>query len=160
MKKSDLYRISLLREKLQRNSVFCLLLWTQTHSLVNVFASLRSQCYMDHNRPVNGSDPQYPLCAMQLSSHMSAVTSTPTCMRRNSISFSMSNGQPGNLTASQSQNNNLSTLPVPICGCFELYWALPGLFIHSKCCDMVKTFNKLAFIGNYCFLIYYFTCFS
>ncbi|XP_043990609.1 nicastrin [Gambusia affinis] len=52
------------------------------------------QCYMDHNRPVNGSDPQYPLCAMQLSSHMSAVTNTPTCMRRNSISFSMSNGQP------------------------------------------------------------------
>ncbi|XP_027875922.1 nicastrin isoform X1 [Xiphophorus couchianus] len=55
---------------------------------------LLRQCYMDHNRPVNGSDPQYPLCAMQLSSHMSAVTSTPTCMRRNSISFSMSNGQP------------------------------------------------------------------
>ncbi|KAM4727874.1 nicastrin [Anableps anableps] len=49
------------------------------------------QCYMDHNRPVNGSNPQYPLCAMQLFSHMSAVTNTPTCMRRNSISFSMSN---------------------------------------------------------------------
>uniref|UniRef100_A0A3B5MQJ6 Nicastrin n=1 Tax=Xiphophorus couchianus TaxID=32473 RepID=A0A3B5MQJ6_9TELE len=48
---------------------------------------LLRQCYMDHNRPVNGSDPQYPLCAMQLSSHMSAVTSTPTCMRRNSINM-------------------------------------------------------------------------
>lgn len=48
------------------------------------------QCYMDHNRPENGSEPQYPLCAMQLFSHMSAVTDTPTCMRRNSLSFSMS----------------------------------------------------------------------
>ncbi|XP_015255039.1 PREDICTED: nicastrin [Cyprinodon variegatus] len=48
------------------------------------------QCYMDHNRALNGSDPQYPLCAMQLFSHMSAVTNTATCMRRNSISFSIS----------------------------------------------------------------------
>ncbi|CAL1579108.1 unnamed protein product [Knipowitschia caucasica] len=43
------------------------------------------QCYQDHNRGENGSIPQYPLCAMQLSSHMSAVTDTPTCMRRNRI---------------------------------------------------------------------------
>ncbi|XP_047223656.1 nicastrin isoform X2 [Girardinichthys multiradiatus] len=50
------------------------------------------QCYVDHNRPVNGSDPQYPLCAMQLFSHMSAVTNTATCMRRNSIIFSISPG--------------------------------------------------------------------
>ncbi|KAL7386831.1 hypothetical protein ABVT39_014422 [Epinephelus coioides] len=48
------------------------------------------QCYMDHNRPVNGSNPQYPLCAMQLYSHMSAVTDTATCMRRNDINFSIS----------------------------------------------------------------------
>nr|XP_033507091.1 nicastrin [Epinephelus lanceolatus] len=48
------------------------------------------QCYMDHNRPVNGSSPQYPLCAMQLYSHMSAVTDTATCMRRNDINFSIS----------------------------------------------------------------------
>ncbi|XP_070701693.1 nicastrin [Pempheris klunzingeri] len=48
------------------------------------------QCYMDHNRAVNGSTPQYPLCAMQLYSHMSAVTNTATCMRRNDISFSIS----------------------------------------------------------------------
>uniref|UniRef100_UPI0037E7ED1C nicastrin n=1 Tax=Semicossyphus pulcher TaxID=241346 RepID=UPI0037E7ED1C len=48
------------------------------------------QCYMDHNRAVNGSTPQYPLCAMQLYSHMSAVTDTATCMRRNDINFSIS----------------------------------------------------------------------
>ncbi|TDH05653.1 hypothetical protein EPR50_G00124550 [Perca flavescens] len=48
------------------------------------------QCYMDHNRAVNGSSPQYPLCAMQLYSHMSAVTDTATCMRRNDINFSIS----------------------------------------------------------------------
>ncbi|XP_017266646.1 nicastrin isoform X2 [Kryptolebias marmoratus] len=47
------------------------------------------QCYMDHNRAANGSVPQYPLCAMQLFSHMSAVTDTVTCMRRNSINFSI-----------------------------------------------------------------------
>ncbi|XP_070775044.1 nicastrin isoform X1 [Enoplosus armatus] len=48
------------------------------------------QCYMEHNRAVNGSTPQYPLCAMQLYSHMSAVTDTATCMRRNDINFSIS----------------------------------------------------------------------
>uniref|UniRef100_A0A671W029 Nicastrin n=1 Tax=Sparus aurata TaxID=8175 RepID=A0A671W029_SPAAU len=48
------------------------------------------QCYLDHNRAVNGSTPQYPLCAMQLYSHMSAVTDTATCMRRNDINFSIS----------------------------------------------------------------------
>ncbi|XP_073347489.1 nicastrin [Pagrus major] len=48
------------------------------------------QCYLDHNRAVNGSTPQYPLCAMQLYSHMSAVTDTTTCMRRNDINFSIS----------------------------------------------------------------------
>nr|XP_046264044.1 nicastrin [Scatophagus argus] len=47
------------------------------------------QCYLDHNRAVNGSSPQYPLCAMQLYSHMSAVTDTATCMRRNDINFSI-----------------------------------------------------------------------
>ncbi|KAJ0059332.1 hypothetical protein NL108_015517, partial [Boleophthalmus pectinirostris] len=43
------------------------------------------QCYLDHNIGVNGSAPEYPLCAMQLFSHMSAVTDTPTCIRRNKI---------------------------------------------------------------------------
>uniref|UniRef100_A0A7N6FI81 Nicastrin n=1 Tax=Anabas testudineus TaxID=64144 RepID=A0A7N6FI81_ANATE len=47
------------------------------------------QCYYDHNHVVNGSAPQYPLCAMQLYSHMSAVTDTATCMRRNDINFSL-----------------------------------------------------------------------
>ncbi|XP_047446095.1 nicastrin isoform X2 [Mugil cephalus] len=48
------------------------------------------QCYFEHNRAANGSKPQYPLCAMQLFSHMSAVTDTATCMRRSHISFSLS----------------------------------------------------------------------
>uniref|UniRef100_A0A673WSE6 Nicastrin n=1 Tax=Salmo trutta TaxID=8032 RepID=A0A673WSE6_SALTR len=48
------------------------------------------QCYFDHNRVVNGSGLQYPLCAMQLFSHMYAVTDTATCMRRGSIDFSTS----------------------------------------------------------------------
>ncbi|XP_037537832.1 nicastrin [Nematolebias whitei] len=47
------------------------------------------QCYMDHNRPLDGSAPRYPLCAMQLFSHMSAVTDTVTCIRRSSINFSL-----------------------------------------------------------------------
>ncbi|XP_062337530.1 nicastrin [Osmerus eperlanus] len=43
------------------------------------------QCYFQHNRPANSSAPVYPLCAMQLYSHMHAVTDTATCMRRNDI---------------------------------------------------------------------------
>ncbi|XP_044305125.1 nicastrin isoform X1 [Varanus komodoensis] len=48
------------------------------------------QCYHTYNAPRNGSTPQYPLCAMQLSSHMHAVTSTVTCMRRNAIQSTVS----------------------------------------------------------------------
>ncbi|RVE60976.1 hypothetical protein OJAV_G00166020 [Oryzias javanicus] len=47
------------------------------------------RCYMEHNRAVNGSSPQYPLCAMQLMSHMAAVTDTATCMRRNAPTVSL-----------------------------------------------------------------------
>lgn len=54
-------------------------------------AFLHLQCYLDHNLAVNNT-PQYPLCAMQLYSHMSAVTDTATCMRRNDINFSISPG--------------------------------------------------------------------
>ncbi|KAJ8012287.1 hypothetical protein DPEC_G00067100 [Dallia pectoralis] len=43
------------------------------------------QCYVDHNLVENGTTPQYPLCALQLFSHMSAVTDTATCMRRNDV---------------------------------------------------------------------------
>uniref|UniRef100_A0A8C1Z7L6 Nicastrin n=1 Tax=Cyprinus carpio TaxID=7962 RepID=A0A8C1Z7L6_CYPCA len=43
------------------------------------------KCYEDHNQRVNGSAPQYPLCAMQLFSHMHAVTDTVTCMRRTDL---------------------------------------------------------------------------
>ncbi|NXI45574.1 NICA protein, partial [Galbula dea] len=48
------------------------------------------QCYQEHNLPQNGSGPEYPLCAMQLFSHMHAVTNTVTCMRRSSIQSSFS----------------------------------------------------------------------
>ncbi|XP_042295200.1 nicastrin [Sceloporus undulatus] len=48
------------------------------------------QCYQTYNHPHNGSIPQYPLCAMQLSSHMHAVTSTVTCMRRSAIQSTFS----------------------------------------------------------------------
>ncbi|XP_063001968.1 nicastrin [Elgaria multicarinata webbii] len=48
------------------------------------------QCYHAYNAPRNGSVPQYPLCAMQLSSHMHAVTSTVTCMRRSAIQSTFS----------------------------------------------------------------------
>ncbi|XP_051557452.1 nicastrin isoform X1 [Myxocyprinus asiaticus] len=43
------------------------------------------QCYELHNKRVNGSGPEYPLCAMQLFSHMHAVTDTVTCMRRTDL---------------------------------------------------------------------------
>ncbi|XP_077086613.1 nicastrin [Siphateles boraxobius] len=43
------------------------------------------KCYEDHNLRVNGSAPHYPLCAMQLFSHMHAVTDTVTCMRRTDL---------------------------------------------------------------------------
>ncbi|XP_026061189.1 nicastrin-like [Carassius auratus] len=43
------------------------------------------KCYEDHNQRVNGSAPQYPLCAMQLFSHMHAATDTVTCMRRTDL---------------------------------------------------------------------------
>ncbi|KAL6103809.1 ncstn [Pungitius sinensis] len=73
------------------------------------------QCYMDHNRAANGSTPQYPLCAMQLLSHMSAVSDTATCMRRSELSsFSLNPGQDtvcdpladNNIWASTSPLNN------------------------------------------------------
>ncbi|PKU29558.1 hypothetical protein llap_20138 [Limosa lapponica baueri] len=48
------------------------------------------QCYQNHNVPRDGSVPEYPLCAMQLFSHMHAVTSTVTCMRRSSLQSTFS----------------------------------------------------------------------
>ncbi|XP_010845187.1 PREDICTED: nicastrin isoform X1 [Bison bison bison] len=48
------------------------------------------QCYRDHNLSPNGSAPAFPLCAMQLFSHMHAVVSTVTCMRRSLIQSSFS----------------------------------------------------------------------
>ncbi|XP_035287420.1 nicastrin [Anguilla anguilla] len=48
------------------------------------------KCFREHNVGLNGSTPQYPLCAMQLFSHMHAVTNTATCMRRNDIQTSFS----------------------------------------------------------------------
>ncbi|XP_060053665.1 nicastrin isoform X2 [Erinaceus europaeus] len=48
------------------------------------------QCYQDHNLVQNGSLPTFPLCAMQLFSHMHAVLSTVTCMRRSYIQSTFS----------------------------------------------------------------------
>ncbi|XP_048369262.1 nicastrin isoform X2 [Sphaerodactylus townsendi] len=48
------------------------------------------QCYQTYNLPRNGSVPQYPLCAMQMFSHMHAVTSTVTCMRRTHLQTTFS----------------------------------------------------------------------
>ncbi|MBZ3891120.1 Nicastrin [Sciurus carolinensis] len=48
------------------------------------------QCYQDHNLSQNGSAPTFPLCAMQLFSHMHAVISTATCMRRSFIQSTFS----------------------------------------------------------------------
>ncbi|XP_036374870.1 nicastrin [Megalops cyprinoides] len=48
------------------------------------------KCFREHNVVRNGSSPQYPLCAMQLYSHMHAATDTVTCMRRNNIQNSFS----------------------------------------------------------------------
>ncbi|XP_004639987.1 nicastrin [Octodon degus] len=48
------------------------------------------QCYQDHNLSQNGSAPAFPLCAMQLFSHMHAVISTATCMRRSFIQSTFS----------------------------------------------------------------------
>lgn len=66
---------------------------TDRLSFVTIFVSI--QCYQDHNVPRDGSGPEYPLCAMQLFSHMHAVTSTVTCMRRSSLqsTFSINPGE-------------------------------------------------------------------
>ncbi|KAJ8272554.1 hypothetical protein GJAV_G00090570 [Gymnothorax javanicus] len=51
-------------------------------------------CFREHNAVVNGSAPRFPLCAMQLYSHMHAVTDTPTCMRRSNLQNTFSvNGE-------------------------------------------------------------------
>ncbi|XP_078065016.1 nicastrin-like, partial [Mustelus asterias] len=47
------------------------------------------ECYYNHNKPDNGTPPEYPLCAMQLSSHMHAVRDTVTCMRRNTAQLTI-----------------------------------------------------------------------
>ncbi|XP_028401688.1 nicastrin-like [Dendronephthya gigantea] len=42
------------------------------------------KCYKDHNKPsVNGENPDYPLCGVELLSFMFAAKDTPTCMRKN-----------------------------------------------------------------------------
>lgn len=66
---------------------------TERLSFIMIFISI--QCYQDHNVPREGSVPEYPLCAMQLFSHMHAVTSTVTCMRRSSLqsTFSINPGE-------------------------------------------------------------------
>lgn len=68
-------------------------MFSQEYCFGLIFVSM--QCYQDHNVPRGGSGPEYPLCAMQLFSHMHAVTSTVTCMRRSSLqsTFSINPGE-------------------------------------------------------------------
>ncbi|NWT75269.1 NICA protein, partial [Prunella himalayana] len=52
---------------------------------------LIKECYQAHNIPrVPGSPPEFPLCAMQLLSHMHAAASTVTCMRRSLLQSAFS----------------------------------------------------------------------
>ncbi|NWT85093.1 NICA protein, partial [Lanius ludovicianus] len=48
------------------------------------------ECFRAHNLPGPGSVPSFPLCAMQLLSHMHAAASTVTCMRRSSLQSTFS----------------------------------------------------------------------
>ncbi|RWS02574.1 Nicastrin-like protein [Dinothrombium tinctorium] len=52
-------------------------------------ASIRNltKCFNDFNKPINGSERNWPLCAVQLNSRMNAAVNTPTCMRRNNLPF-------------------------------------------------------------------------
>lgn len=52
------------------------------------------KCYNDHNVPVGVSlPPPFPLCGMEISAHMHAVTDTPTCVRRSGGHSSLSLSQ-------------------------------------------------------------------
>uniref|UniRef100_A0A803VG20 Nicastrin n=1 Tax=Ficedula albicollis TaxID=59894 RepID=A0A803VG20_FICAL len=49
------------------------------------------ECFRAHNVPAAaGAAPRFPLCAMQLQSHMHAAASTVTCMRRSSLQSTFS----------------------------------------------------------------------
>ena len=43
------------------------------------------QCYRDNNQPINGSVPDYPLCAVELKDFMFAAKDTPTCIRKSKV---------------------------------------------------------------------------
>ena len=46
---------------------------------------LRSKCYEEFNSPINGEARDWPLCAVELKSHMIAAVDTKTCQRRNNL---------------------------------------------------------------------------
>ncbi|NWV25468.1 NICA protein, partial [Origma solitaria] len=48
------------------------------------------ECFWAHNAPRAGAPPQFPLCSMQLQSHMHAASSTVSCMRRSSLQSTFS----------------------------------------------------------------------
>ncbi|CAB3995125.1 Nicastrin [Paramuricea clavata] len=50
------------------------------------------KCYKDHNKPVNGENPDYPLCGVEMMSFMHAAKDTPTCMRKSSAPKYTQNG--------------------------------------------------------------------
>ncbi|XP_020902624.1 nicastrin [Exaiptasia diaphana] len=43
------------------------------------------KCYRDNNQPINGSVPDYPLCAVELKDFMFAAKDTPTCIRKSKV---------------------------------------------------------------------------
>lgn len=81
------------------------------------------QCYQNHNLGQNGSAPSFPLCAMQLFSHMHAVISTATCMRRSYIqsTFSINPGRLLRAGRDPGSGHGQGTVE-PRPGVYEDYW--------------------------------------
>lgn len=54
---------------------------------------LLDDCYLKFNRPIEGTPPSYPLCAIELKAFMWAAVDTPTCLRRGRLNMLL-NPQP------------------------------------------------------------------
>ncbi|RWS25293.1 Nicastrin-like protein [Leptotrombidium deliense] len=52
------------------------------HSIQNL-----TTCFEQFNKPQNGVERSWPLCAVQLTARMHSAGDTPTCMRRNSLPY-------------------------------------------------------------------------
>ncbi|RWS07975.1 Nicastrin-like protein [Dinothrombium tinctorium] len=60
--------------------------WKIPLYLLSDEASIRSltKCFDEHNKP-NGTEPNWPLCAVELNSRMMAAANSPTCIRRSHL---------------------------------------------------------------------------